>query len=507
MRLSGRQLEQFRDLIVEVFTLPEFDQLLRFHLGKKRENVALGDDFKEIAFKVIDEADAEGWLAQLIQAVQEERARHTELQAFLKQLELPASQPPALPGRLQRLGDFLQNRRLGRYGLFLALLLVISAGVFAAWYLIDRTRRQEESRFLDDTREVVSLDVNDLSGWINYGQELTGRSKPPPQILLQARVDALARRLWVARVTTALTLVPTESIQGLAALLDELLEGAPDVSADAELGALRQELVRKIEELGSATPRFLAADGIGERPVLGLCRDRSGELEPPWDQLLAEPAAERAAAASRNTAALLIDGRLRASAFRVASQLIMTVNFALSDVVIQPRPGVWVIRPGATVSVDFGRDSCDSAPREHPVTAIRYLDDWPGEQSIAFLEVASLNGPFEPLRLEAFDASRSPGPVAVGVLGFPHGAKSLMPGFLLGPDTPRPLGGPQNPLLYDSDTRPGSSGGPVIELGSGAVIGMHWGGKPQEEGEKVGIAEPMSRILVREPVQLLLAEG
>ncbi len=88
LRLTGKQFQQFRNLIVDAFTLQRFDELLLFKLdevkpgGVKRENIALGDDFEAIAFKVIQRAQMEGWLPQLLGAVREARPAHADLLDF-----------------------------------------------------------------------------------------------------------------------------------------------------------------------------------------------------------------------------------------------------------------------------------------------------------------------------------------------------------------------------------------------------------------------------------------
>ncbi len=500
MTLSGRQLKQFRDLVVDTFTLPQFDQLLKYHFDRKRENIALGDDFKEIAFKVIEAADSEGWLQSLIVAVQTERPHHAKLKAFMGKLD-------SIPQEGAEGWIRWAKRQIQRhYRLLLLLLAAVSVGVFIWWYLTGSEQREAERLFLDGTDPVASVDVNDLQGWINHGRELVESSKPPFEGTLQIRVTALQRRLWVARVKASLAMILPESVQQPAKLFQQLRAEAPDVSADPELLMLLAELDEKIAQL-QILLRLLPSDSLA---VFTLCENQiTGQLPSTLVRAGDPGPGQRIAQTAKSTGVLLVDGSPRATAFLVAPNLVMTANFAVQDVVAANRAGTWSVRRGHRIAIDFGRDRCTQESASIPVTGVRFMSDWPASEiSVALLEIASQPLALSPLRLSASRPSAAES-APVALVGFPQGGgveapgvKSVMPGQVVRA-TEAPTGAPPDSLVYDLDSASGTSGAPVIDLGTGAVIGLHWGGSVGDSTKR-GIAVPMWKILESRPVQAAL---
>ncbi|MEZ4712296.1 MAG: trypsin-like peptidase domain-containing protein [Caldilineaceae bacterium] len=95
MQLTGRQFQQFSQVLREAFTLQRFDMMLRFRLDRNREDLALGDDYEEIAFKVIDRSQREGWTAKLLLAAREANPSNDQLLAFAQQFGVaPDNTPP-----------------------------------------------------------------------------------------------------------------------------------------------------------------------------------------------------------------------------------------------------------------------------------------------------------------------------------------------------------------------------------------------------------------------------
>ena len=68
MQISGKQIGQLSAVLLNAYNLARFDEMLRVRLDKNRENIALGDDFQEIVFKVIRRAEMENWVPALIVA-------------------------------------------------------------------------------------------------------------------------------------------------------------------------------------------------------------------------------------------------------------------------------------------------------------------------------------------------------------------------------------------------------------------------------------------------------
>ena len=71
MRLTGQQYRQFTEALLEAFTLQRLSEMVRFRLDKNLDAIALGDDQREIVFKLIGAAEAEGWTDQLLLAARE----------------------------------------------------------------------------------------------------------------------------------------------------------------------------------------------------------------------------------------------------------------------------------------------------------------------------------------------------------------------------------------------------------------------------------------------------
>ena len=68
MALTGQQLRALRNALVDAFNSATFEQMLRFELNKKVENIAGSGPLNSVAFKVIDAAEMEGWTLELVRA-------------------------------------------------------------------------------------------------------------------------------------------------------------------------------------------------------------------------------------------------------------------------------------------------------------------------------------------------------------------------------------------------------------------------------------------------------
>ncbi|MEI6046228.1 MAG: effector-associated domain EAD1-containing protein [Chloroflexota bacterium] len=110
MRLTGQQYQQLTEALLDAFpSLAKLDQMVQFRLGKNIHAIALGDDLKEIVFKVIRAAEAEGWTAQLIVAARESVPGNPVLLAFSQQFGLGTATPPRpeLERIIRRANSFL----------------------------------------------------------------------------------------------------------------------------------------------------------------------------------------------------------------------------------------------------------------------------------------------------------------------------------------------------------------------------------------------------------------
>lgn len=81
-RLTGPELKELRDILKRAFRLKRFDMLLEGRLDRSREEYGLGDDYVEILWKVLSDANTTGWLPDLVKAASEENPSDSDLAAF-----------------------------------------------------------------------------------------------------------------------------------------------------------------------------------------------------------------------------------------------------------------------------------------------------------------------------------------------------------------------------------------------------------------------------------------
>ncbi len=91
VKLAGPQLEQLSEALRDAFTRPRLEQMLKFRLDKNLADYSLGDDLRQIAFELIEGAEAEGWTAQLVLAARESNPGNAKLLAFSQSLGLSAT--------------------------------------------------------------------------------------------------------------------------------------------------------------------------------------------------------------------------------------------------------------------------------------------------------------------------------------------------------------------------------------------------------------------------------
>lgn len=95
MILNGQQQEQLSRALRSAFPLTKLDAMLLYRLDKNREDYALGNDYRDVAFRLIQAADMEGWSLNLLAAARETNSKSPELFALAEQFRLtslPAGQ-------------------------------------------------------------------------------------------------------------------------------------------------------------------------------------------------------------------------------------------------------------------------------------------------------------------------------------------------------------------------------------------------------------------------------
>lgn len=106
MILTGLQYKQFTEALLDAFQSQQrLTELVKFQFGKNLNVIAMGGDLKEIVFKLIQAAEAEGWTDKLIAGTRESNPRNSKLFAFAQEFNLAVSTPAELSARgaLERL--------------------------------------------------------------------------------------------------------------------------------------------------------------------------------------------------------------------------------------------------------------------------------------------------------------------------------------------------------------------------------------------------------------------
>ena len=101
-RLTGKQFGYLLQALLDAFpSLSRLRELCRVRLGKNLDEIALGDSLREIAFKLIESAEAEGWTFQLVRAAREANPGNSALFAFAQPFGLASTS--AGRGELERI--------------------------------------------------------------------------------------------------------------------------------------------------------------------------------------------------------------------------------------------------------------------------------------------------------------------------------------------------------------------------------------------------------------------
>src|SRR5206468_13131443 len=87
MELTGDQVAKFVAALLDAFpTRLQLAQMVRFQLNKNLDALALGDDLQEIVFNLVQKAEAQGWIAELLFAARTSNPGNPALLEFSQQL-------------------------------------------------------------------------------------------------------------------------------------------------------------------------------------------------------------------------------------------------------------------------------------------------------------------------------------------------------------------------------------------------------------------------------------
>ncbi|WP_414581386.1 effector-associated domain EAD1-containing protein [Scytonema sp. PCC 10023] len=100
MKLNGQQYKQFTQALLDAF--PEQQRLaevVKFQFGKNLNAIAMGNDLQAIVFRLIQAAEAEGWVDKLIAGARESNPGNSALFVFAQEFNLATPMPPQLSAR------------------------------------------------------------------------------------------------------------------------------------------------------------------------------------------------------------------------------------------------------------------------------------------------------------------------------------------------------------------------------------------------------------------------
>ncbi|MUG92504.1 CHAT domain-containing protein [Scytonema sp. UIC 10036] len=96
MNLTGQQRKRLRDALISAFPdRSSLEQLLDFELNKKLNQITQDTNLQTVVFQLIQRAEAEGWVVDLIRAARKENPGNSELQAIARELLSP--EPHTVP--------------------------------------------------------------------------------------------------------------------------------------------------------------------------------------------------------------------------------------------------------------------------------------------------------------------------------------------------------------------------------------------------------------------------
>jgi V8-like Glu-specific endopeptidase len=259
----------------------------------------------------------------------------------------------------------------------------------------------------------------------------------------------------------------------------------------------RPEREERPEELPAATPFSSEADHTlpDTRPTLAATRWHD-EVDDGWRRVL-EPYGPRLDLAPRAVGKVTGSdgGGSWASAFLVGERLAMTASFATEGFAEGVGNGA-AMKPGATATIDFS-DALDLAAgtATAAVTGVKFIHPY---FNVALLELDQMPEGIAPLELASQLPSQLPGRLLVLVSLVATDEDALHGRMFVQPGKALPLGqlsgDVQLPaLVHDCAGGGGSAGAPVIDLGTGYVIGIH-----SHATRETGFAQP-SWELARDP--------
>src|SRR5215469_15447326 len=241
------------------------------------------------------------------------------------------------------------------------------------------------------------------------------------------------------------------------------------------------------------------------RPAVPV-RDDAIFFDPPWSHLVHAPAQDHLKAACGAVGQLESSGTEVAAyvgtAFLVSPDLIVTTRHVAE--LFATGIGVREIsfRPGRQLHIDFANGGDKDTLQAYPVSAVTMIHPY---LDIAILRL-SVPTPIAPLNLWAQDPGALEGR-DIAVIAYPQfdrrygvelqktlltaelGVKRVMPGKVIKPRLRSALGTHLLALTHDAITLGGSSGGPVLDLQTGLIVGVSFASSYLDANFAVPISE------------------
>src|SRR3954452_12443562 len=91
MQLPSDQFQELHDAIRDAYTANRLEQLLYTRLGKRLDEISLDTDFRTVVFKLLRDAEMNGYVLPLLNAARQSNPGNDKLQAVAQQLGFSAA--------------------------------------------------------------------------------------------------------------------------------------------------------------------------------------------------------------------------------------------------------------------------------------------------------------------------------------------------------------------------------------------------------------------------------
>lgn len=93
MALSGQQFQDFWEALRDAFSVPRLKEMVRFGLDKRLDDISVADNFRQIVFDLLQDAEMSGYTMLLLDAARRSQPGNERLLAFALQFRLSAATP------------------------------------------------------------------------------------------------------------------------------------------------------------------------------------------------------------------------------------------------------------------------------------------------------------------------------------------------------------------------------------------------------------------------------